>query len=183
MFPKIGRSFFPIPPKSTDTSFLAGVKNAKLQKGVFIATLFSTFVMEQLVWDTQFISYPVLKKIRTLDEKTFVSVHQEYVKRLGVPIYLPSSVYLLTTLLFLFIRPSNIPLRYPLIMNALNVLAVTNTFGQLVPIHIRIHREQKASAQDVQDLINLNRTRFGLVVINSLIMLYLLARSSEHKEA
>ena len=69
----------------------AEVKNTTLQTGVFLATLVSTFVMEQLVWDTQLISYPLLKKIHALDEKTFVSVHQEYVKRLGIPIYLPSS--------------------------------------------------------------------------------------------
>jgi hypothetical protein len=58
-------------------------------------------------------------------------------------------------------------------MNFLNLLVVANTFGQLVPIHIRIDREKQASDADVQKLIDYNRNRFGFVVVNSGLMFYL----------
>lgn len=46
------------------------------ERGVFLAAVATTFVAEQLLWDGQFITYPMFKRIRDLDERHFVSVHQ-----------------------------------------------------------------------------------------------------------
>lgn len=143
-------------------------------RAVFVATVFTTFITEQLLWDGQFITYPMFRRVRDLDERHFVTVHKDYVKSLGVPTYLPTSLNLLSTLAFLFVRPARIGPRLPLLMNALNAVSVLSTFRQLVPIHVRIDREEQASAEDVDRLIGYNRVRFGLTGINSVILLYLL---------
>lgn len=153
-----------------------------LERGVFITTTLLTFIEEQLLWDGQFITYPLFKRIRDLDEPAFVQVHQAYVKSLGLPTYLPSSLYLFSTLLFMFIRPRRIPVGYPLLMNLLNLIAVISTFSQLVPNHVRIDTEGHASAAQVQQLVDDNRIRFALVAINSGIMLYLLGQMLRPEE-
>jgi hypothetical protein len=144
---------------------------------VFICTAFTTFTAEQLLWDGQFITYPMFRRVRELDERHFVQVHQEYVKSLGAPTYLPMGLYLLSNLAFLFVRPREVPLRFPLAMNLLNAVGVASTFAQLVPIHVRIDTTERATAEDVEKLIAYNRIRFGLVGVNSAIMLYLLGKA------
>jgi hypothetical protein len=154
-----------------------GSRGTTNERAVFLAAAASTFVAAQLLWDGQFITYPMFRRIRDLDESVFVQVHQDYVKGLGIPTYLPMSIFLLTTALLLRIRPPEIPLRVPLLMNALNAVGVTSTFRQLVPIHIRIDIERRATAEDVEKLIRYNRVRFGLVAVNAGVMLSLLARA------
>lgn len=92
-------------------------------------------------------------------------------------------LYLLSTALLLRFRPPGIPRRIPLLMNALNAVAVASTFGQLVPIHVRIDREERATAEDVEKLIAANRIRFGLVGVNAAIAAYLLARALGDRRA
>jgi len=61
-------------------------------------------------------------------------------------------------------------------MNILNLIGVISTFRHLVPLHIRIDTEARATAEDVQQLIDYNRIRFGAVAINSIVLVYLLAQ-------
>lgn len=147
-----------------------------LERGVFIATLGTTLIAEQLLWDGQFITYPMFRRIRDLDEQVFVQVHRDYVRSLGLPTYMPMILYLVSCLLLLFVRPKHIPGGYPLVMNLLNLAGIVSTFTQLVPNHVRIDTSGQASAKAVQRLIDDNRLRFGVVGINSAIMIFLLAR-------
>lgn len=155
---------------------IAQATGTPAERAVFAATLATTFIAEQLLWDGQFITYPLFRRVRDLDEGHFVQVHQDYVKSLGLPTYLPMSLYLLCCALFLRYRPPQVPPRFPLLMNALNAVGVASTFAQLVPLHIRIDTEERATAEDVDKLIGYNRIRFGCVAVNSALMLYLLGR-------
>ncbi|MBI1277528.1 MAG: hypothetical protein GC179_05320 [Anaerolineaceae bacterium] len=142
---------------------------------VFLAVVFTTFVEFQLLWDGQFLTYPMFRWIQQQDKTIFVRIHQTYVKNLGIPTYLPSLLYLVSVLLFLFIRPVDIPIQFPILLNILNFVGVVSTFVQLVPLHIRIDRTQTASVEDVNRLLRYNRIRFIMVTINSVVILYLLA--------
>lgn len=146
-----------------------------LERGAFIAALGTTLIAEQLLWDGQFITYPMFRRIRNLDEQVFVEVHRDYVRSLGLPTYMPMTIYLLSCALLLVVRPKRIPLRYPLLMNLLNLVGVVSTFAQLVPNHVQIDSSGQASAEAVQRLIDDNRVRFAVLGINTAIMLYLLA--------
>ncbi|MDX2139137.1 MAG: hypothetical protein SF123_13695 [Chloroflexota bacterium] len=141
---------------------------------VFLAVVFMTFVSFQLFWDGQLITYPMFRWIQQQNEAVFVHVHQSYVKHLGIPTYLPMGLYLGVTMLFLFVRPAQVPIQYPIIMNVLNAVGVVSTFTLLVPLHIRIDRTERASLADVNRLIVYNTVRFGALIINSVIVLYLL---------
>ena len=141
---------------------------------IFLSVVATTFIAFQLLWDGQFLTYPMFRWIQQRDESTFVHIHQTYVKNLGIPTYLPSVLYLLATAAFLFIRPPEIPVGFPLVMNALNLIAVASTFSLLVPLHILIDRTERATAAQVERLIQYNLIRFIMIAINSIIVLYLL---------
>jgi hypothetical protein len=145
-----------------------------IELGVFAAVVFMTFAVFQLFWDGQFITYPMFRWIQQQNETVFVRVHQSYVAHLGIPTYLPTSLYLGVTLLFLFVRPEQIPIEYPIMMNVLNLVGIVSTFALLVPLHIRIDRTERASLADVNRLIAYNIIRFTAVIVNSIIVLHLL---------
>ena len=147
-----------------------------IQSIVFVAVVFMTFVAFQIFWDGQLITYPMFRWIQMQNEAVFVRVHQSYVKSLGIPTYLPTSLYLLVTLVFSFIHPGEIPIAVPIVMNVLNVIGVISTFALLVPLHIRIDRAQKATLADVNRLIAFNSIRFSMMIVNSIIVLYLLSQ-------
>jgi len=147
-----------------------------IQSVVFVAVIFMTFVAFQLFWDGQLITYPMFCWIQMQNEAVFVRVHQSYVKSLGIPTYLPTSLYLLVTFVFLFIHPAEISVAAPIVMNVLNVIGVISTFALLVPLHIHIDRTEKATLADVNRLIAFNSIRFSMVIVNSIIVLYLLVR-------
>lgn len=141
---------------------------------VFVATTFLTFAVFQLLWDGQLITYPMFGWIRELDETVFLDVHEDYVSSLGVPTYLPSTLYLISSVLFVFFHPPEIDLVFPIALNVLNVGAVAATAFLAVPVHIRIDNEGEATDEDITKLLRANAVRFGLLAINSVLMLYLL---------
>jgi hypothetical protein len=147
-----------------------------LETLVFVFTLFMTFAVFQLLWDGQFLTYPMFRWLHQRDEMTFVHIHQTYVKNLGIPTYLPCVLYLIACALLLFIRPAYVPLPAALVINALNIIAVISTAVQLVPIHIQIDTDERASLQQVDLLLRYNTIRFGLVAVNSVILLIILAQ-------
>jgi hypothetical protein len=147
---------------------------------VLVAVLFTTFAVFQLLWDGQFLTYQMFGWVHERSEQVFVHVHQTYAKNLWLPTYLPILAYLLSSGALLFARPAWIPLGVPVFINLLNLLAVISTVVLLVPIHIRIDRDEKATIRDVHLLQRYNLIRFTLVSVNALLLLWLMAQRLGH---
>jgi hypothetical protein len=141
---------------------------------IFLSTVFTTFFTMSILWYAQFSAYPQFKWISDLGSKAFLVIHGRYVSNLWISTYCPIILNIVSTLLLLFTRPSNIPLGVPIALNAFNILGMIATFGWAVPIHVRIDREQLYTIRDLDNLLRANAFRLICVTINSVILLYVL---------
>lgn len=143
---------------------------------VFLITVATTFIVFQIMWDGQFITYRIFEWLHKRDDPAFVDIHGKYVANLGLPTYTPIVIYLLSAAALFFYRPATVGIEYVIVINLLNLLAMISTFVQLVPIHIRIDRDGRATDQQVRLLLRYNTIRFALMALNGGIVIYLLAQ-------
>lgn len=143
---------------------------------IFLTTVATTFIVFQIMWDGQFITYKIFQWLHERDDPAFVDIHGKYVARLGLPTYTPILIYLISAAALFFYRPEAVGIEYVIAINIANLVAVISTFVQLVPIHIRIDRDGRATDRQVRLLLRYNTIRFALMALNGGIVIYLLAQ-------
>ena len=140
---------------------------------ILLLVALTTFFNAGLQYYTTVSTYPLFSEV---DEANFVRFHKAYEGKLPLSIYIPYSLWMLSTLALLFVRPDGVTLLWVVLLLVLNgsIMAVSLAFA--APVHTKLDREGK-NAGDLAKLRRYNLPRLLAVAASSMVALYLLTIS------
>lgn len=152
--------------------FSAGLLAAKekMMSYIFLAHLFATIFMTELIWMVQMVHYPLMDGV---GEAFFLDYEARHTQTITW-IVLPMMMLEIATGGLLLLFPTNIPLPALWIAFAMLLLIWLSTFALQVPLHNKLSQSFDATAH--QQLVQTNWIRTFFWTLRSAILLWLTAK-------